>query len=86
MNFIIKNYMDKLSIQDLNEFAMKNDVYLSKNELEFTYKFVKKNYQKILSNFKDFDFSKYKNNYTNENYLKITKLLDKYSQQYSQFL
>lgn len=86
MNFIIKNYMDKLSIQDLNEFAIKNDVYLSKNELEFTYKFVKKNYQKILSNFKDFDFSKYKSNYNNENYLKITKLLDKYSQQYSQFL
>ncbi len=86
MNFLIKNYVNNLTKEQIDIFAKQNNVFLSPNELDFTYKFVKKNYSIILSNYKNFDFSKYKNYYSQENYIKIQNLLNMYAQKYSQFL
>lgn len=39
---MIKRYMDMLTKEQVNEFAIKNKVYLNDEELTFTYQFVKK--------------------------------------------
>ena len=39
---LVKRYMDNLTKEQVNDFALKNQVYLSEEELSFTYTFVKK--------------------------------------------
>ena len=47
---IIERYMNKLSAQDIDNFARKNNIFLSNDELNFTFHFVKKNWQYLLNN------------------------------------
>ncbi len=74
---IIKNYINKMTITDVNSFAIKNDIYLSRGELEFIYNFIKNNYESIIKN-KDIDMSLYKENFSLDNYSKINVLIAKY--------
>ena len=39
---LVKRYMENLSTEQVDDFAKKNNVFLSENELNFTYTFVKK--------------------------------------------
>jgi hypothetical protein len=83
---IIERYMDKLSISDVNEFAKKNNVFLSNEELNFTYKFVKKNWQIILANPSALNLDRYKDKFSEENMLKIKMLIKKYLGLYKNYL
>ena len=38
---LVKRYMENLSVDQVNDFAQKNNVFLSESELNFTYTFVK---------------------------------------------
>ena len=67
-----------MSIDDVNNYAVNNNIYLSNQELVFTYNFIKDNYLYILNDINSFDFSKYKTNYTDVNYNKINELIIKY--------
>ena len=73
---LIKNYVEKMTIEDVNNYALNNDINLSKEELSFTYKFIKKNYEILYAN-PNIDLSKFKSHYSDENYLKINKLIEK---------
>jgi len=83
---IIERYMERITKDDINNFAIKKDIILSEEELNFTYNFIKKNYKNILSNPKLLDLNRYQNNYTKENFSKITKVYQEYSQRYSNYL
>lgn len=83
---IIERYINKMTKDDINNFAIKNNIYLSEDELNFTYNFVKKNYKDLLSNSNVFDINRYKNNYTKENFSKITKVYQEYYNKYSIYL
>ncbi len=83
---LIKNYMENLKMEDVNNFAIKNDVTLSPEELDFTYKFVKKNWETILSNPKLLNLNRYKEYYSEENFHKIQKLFQIYYQKYGSYL
>lgn len=50
MKSLIKNYIDKLTVDKLEEFAVKNDIELSTNELEYLLNLVKNNFEDILVN------------------------------------
>lgn len=76
---IIESYIKKLTKEDVNNFAIKNDIVLTSDELDFTYNFVKNNYQEILVKPNNFDFSKYQEKFSNDSYLKIEALIKKYS-------
>lgn len=78
--------MDQLTIEQVNEFALKNKIQLNEQELKFTYQFVKKNWETILGNPNLLNLERYKNNYTEENYQKIEKLFHAYYQKYGHFL
>ena len=75
----IKEEIKKLTKEDIVNFGKKYNVYLNKKELDFVYDLVKNNNQEILSNPKSFNLTKYKENFTRENYQKLSNLYNKYS-------
>ena len=83
---LIRNYMNKVNKDDINNFAIKNDILLSDDELDFTYMFIKKNWDKILSNPNLLDLNKYKDKYTLDNFNKIKILIKKYYVKYHKYL
>ena len=83
---IIERYIGKMTKDDIRNFAVSKNIELSDNELNFTYDFVKKNYKNVLSNPRLFKLERYKNNYTEENFAKISKVWNEYYQRYSNYL
>lgn len=75
---IIENYINNLTIEKTNEIALKNNIKLNIEELNFIYSFLKTNAIDVL-NQRTFNFEQYKNRFTNTNYIKIKNLIDKYS-------
>jgi hypothetical protein len=63
-----------MDIHDLNNLAISKGIGLSNDELEFSYLFIKKNWMNILSNKGLFDIDKYKDKYSNDNFMKIKNL------------
>ena len=78
MKNIIKGYLVNLSIEDINNHAIKYNINLSEDELIFTYNFIKNNYEEILDNPDSFNFSDYEAYYSKENFSKINQLIKKY--------
>lgn len=78
--------MSKLTREDINNFALSKNVFLSENELNFTYDFVKKNWEQVIKNPKLLHLERYQNHFSPENYIKIQKLFNEYSAKYQAFL
>ncbi len=83
---LIERYINNMSKDDVNKFALSKNIQLSESELNFTYEFIKKNYKNMLGNPKLFELERYKNNYSKENFSKITKVYQEYFQRYSNYL
>lgn len=75
---IIDLYVNNLRKEDISLFAQKNDINLNDNELDFTYNFIKNNYKEAIKNKDTFNLSAYKDKFSEENFVKIEKLLTKY--------
>lgn len=86
MFHIIERYMNLLTKEDVQKFAIKNNVNLNEEELEFTYIFVKKNWKNILGNPNTFQLNRYKDKFTEENFQKINRLINEYRIKYQSFL
>lgn len=78
MNYLIEAYVNKLTKQDILNFASKNNLNVTNEELDFVYKFIKYNYKTVLNNPNSFNLSNYKNNFSSENYNFINSLISKY--------
>ncbi len=85
MFILIKNYVDKMTIEDIKNFAIKNNIFLSDKELDFTFSFIKRNYEALYAN-PNIDLSRFKSNFSEENYNKIINLIDKLKIKYAQYL
>ena len=83
--FIIKKYIDKLSIQNINNFALNNNIVLTEKELEYMYNLIKNNWEQILSN-DDSILLKLNGNVDNESIKKIEKLYYEYKKRYKEYL
>ena len=83
---IVERYINKLTIDDVNSFALKNKVNLSEEELTFTYNFIKKNYKEVLGNPDLLNLDRYKEKFSEENFTKIKKLFLEYRNKYQMFL
>ena len=83
---IIERFIINMKKEDINNFAISKNINLSSEELEFTYNFIKKNYQTMLKNPKLFNIERYRNNYTEENFNKIVKVYQEYFQKYANYL
>ena len=78
MNNLIETYINKLTKQDILNFAIKNNLKVTDEELNFVYNFIKYNYKTVLNNPNSFNLSNYKNNFSSENYNFINSLISKY--------
>ncbi len=83
---IIERYINKMTKEDIRSFAINKNINLSEQELDFTYDFVKKNYKSFFQNPKVFNINRYKDNYSQENFSKITKVYQEYTQRYANYL
>ncbi len=83
---LIKRVMLNLSKEEVNNFALSKNVYLTPEELDFTYDFVKKNWEQVISNPSLLNLERYKNHFSSENFNKINKLFNEYSAKYQAFL
>lgn len=75
---LIEPYINNISKNDINNFALKNNINLNNNELEFIYNFIKTRYKDVLSNPSNFNLVKYKQNFSNENFIKINAIVNRY--------
>jgi len=83
---LISRYMARLTKEDVNNFAISKNANLSSEELDFTYNFVKKNWEQVIKNPKLLNLERYKDHYSPDNYNKIVKLFNEYSSKYQAFL
>lgn len=72
--------------EDVKNFALQKRVNLTEEELNFTYEFIKKNWQDILKNPKALQLERYKNKFSEENFNKIKKIFDEYYQKFGSFI
>lgn len=78
MNNLICSYINKMQKEDIIKFAKKNNLVVSDAEIDFVYSFIKNHHQEVLKNPDSFDITLYKNQFSNDNYLFIKNLIDKY--------
>ncbi len=83
---IIERFINNMTKDDVNNFAISKNIHLSESELDYTYDFIKKNYKSMLQNPKLFNIERYRNNYTEENFTKISKVYQEYFQKYASYL
>ena len=83
---IIERYINNMSKDDVNNFAISKNIYLSESELDYTYDFIKKNYKSMLQNPKLFNINRYRSNFSEENFNKINKVFQEYFQKYANYL
>ncbi len=83
---LIEKYMRSFKKEDVKNFALQKRVNLTEEELNFTYEFIKKNWQDILKNPKALQLERYKNKFSEENFNKIKKIFDEYYQKFGSFI
>ena len=83
MKSLIEKYISNISKEQVASFALMHNIILRKDELDFTYSFIKNHYNEILDD--NFNIDKYKNYYTTDNFNKIKALFTEYSNKYSHF-
>ena len=83
---LIERYIIRMTKEDVNNFALSKNIYFSDEELTFTYDFIKKKYKNMLKSPNLFDINRYEGHYTKENFSKITKVLNEYTQKYINYL
>lgn len=79
---LIERYIKNMQKEDVQNFALTKDLILSAEELDFTYNFIKKNWQDILQSPSLFDIKRYQNFYSPQNFNKIQKIYNEYYQKY----
>ena len=83
---LIKAYMGRMTVQDVNNFAVSKNIYLSGEELQFVYEFINKNWEQVVKNPKLLNLDRYQDRFSKENFEKIKKLFLEYSSRYSSFI
>lgn len=78
MHNLITSYINRLKKEDIMNFANKNNLTVSDDEIDFVYSFIKNNHQEVLKNPESFDIALYKNKFSSDNYNFLKNLIDKY--------
>jgi len=81
---IIKNYIKKISIEDIKDFSLKNNIFLSENELSTIYELIKNEniVNLLLEGNEEKVFKQYENKFKKENLNKIKNLFYTYKNKF----
>lgn len=83
---LIKNYIEKLTLNDLKSYAYKYNISLNNNELEIILFYLKNNLQSILYDDESKTLEYLEDKINNDAYLKIKDLFLNYKHKYQSFL
>ena len=72
--------MKNLSVDKVDQFAKTKNIFFNEDELNFTYSFIKKNWQTIFASHGIFDINRYKDKYQPENFNKLIMVYKEYLQ------
>ena len=86
MMMFAEMYINNMTMEQFNSMALDNGIKLSKNELEFSFNFIKSNWTEVLANQDSFDLSMYKDKFSDDNYKKIEELISVLKEQYGHLL
>lgn len=75
---VIREYVKKMTLDDINNFAYKNGILLPKGEDKIIYDFIKNNWQEIYKGDRLKMLNEIKNKVSNNTYLYILDLYNKY--------
>ena len=84
-NLILK-VMNRLTKEDVENFAISKNINLTNEELAFTYDFIKKNWEQVLNNPNLLNLDRYKDKFSEENFIKIKKLFNEYNSRFKNIL
>ena len=85
MNNIIKRYVSMITIKDISDFGIKNDIYLDNDELSVLYDVIKNNYEVLLTDDKRV-FKYLQGKIRTDNLNKIKTLFYGYKEKYQNYL
>ncbi len=86
MNTLIKQYINKITINNINDFAIKNNINLNEKELNILYDVIKQRYEEVLYQDDSVIKSYLKEHLTSENYDKVIKLYNEYRKKFGDYL
>lgn len=82
---IIKKYVSMITIKDISDFGINNDIYLDDDELNVLYSVIKNNYEMLLTDDKKV-FNYLEDKIKNDNLNKIKTLFYGYKEKYQNYL
>ena len=78
MNYLIKEYIKKITEEDIYNYAKKEGIELTNEELKIIYIYIKNYYEVLLNGDSTFIFEELKDKLRKEPYEKIIELYNKY--------
>ena len=79
---LIKNYISKLTIEDIKRYASIKDINANEEEMQIVYEFIKNHYNKLLSQDMPFIENKLKNKLRPELYNTLLNLYNEEKKKY----
>ena len=83
---IIQNYLKNLTKNDLTYYALKNNINLNDQELDYIFATIKNDYKILLSNDYETVFKDVKDHLSNDNYNKVYNLFINFRKKYQNYL
>lgn len=85
-NFLITQYISRMKLQDINDFAIKNGVILDDNELDIVFNLIKKDWRTIVYGNPRGILDELKGSLSTLSYQKIEGLYTYFKNKYSNYL
>lgn len=86
MDYIIEKYINNITINNINDFALKNNIVLTEKEQKIFYDIVKNHYKEILSGNDTKIIKKLSNELDNSTFNKVMNLYEFYKAKYRGYL
>lgn len=86
MNFIIKNYINKLKNEDIIKFALENNIVINEEEANYIYDITKNNIDKLIYGNDNEILKSINEKIGKEKGEEIAKLFYKYKEKYKDYL
>mgnify|MGYP004452413327 CR=1 FL=1 len=83
---LIENYVNKMTISDVNNFALSNNINLNNTELDIVYNTIKKNWYTLIYGDYTSIFNNVKDKFDTDTYKKIEELFFYFKNKYQKFL
>ncbi len=83
---LIGNYVNKMTINDVKNFALSNNINLNNTELDIVYNTIKKNWYTLIYGDYTSIFNNIKDKFDTDTYKKIEELFFYFKNKYQKFL